>query len=252
MELIIICILFSILYIERFLNKEKYKGCLFIEPVSAIAGLIALGTSIYQGIKGAKQKREARQLQSEADKQEASNLAEAKRQALFGLPAEQYQAALQNIYRQQAMGLGALRDRRSALAGLPGLQQVTNDSLLNLSAQDANARRSSERAALQQGNRAAGLKGQQAADRLASGQALTGAALTNAFNTASYAALSGMSGMGNTGGSSVAKTGAFGANPDGLTNRSILGTSALRGNGYGGYNTTLNNPYPTIPYASAY
>jgi hypothetical protein len=258
MELLIILVLYCILYTERFLNKEKYKGCLFIEPISAIAGLVALGTSVYQGIKGAKQKRQAAKLQAEADAAERSNLADARRMALTGLPEEQYQAALQNIYRSQSAGLGALRDRRSALAGVPALQQTTNDALLNLNAKDADARRQAERVSLNQANRASGLKGQQAADRLASGQALTGAAINNVFNAATYASVAGAGGSGGEGGGggwlNGTRNGTFGTNSKGINNRALLGGGGLYGGntGYGTASSALSGNTPTIPYASAY
>jgi hypothetical protein len=253
MEYIIISILYIILYIDRLSNKEKYRGCLFIEPISLISGLIALGTSVYQGIKGAKQKREAKRLQDEADAQEASNLSDARRMALTGLPAEQYQAALQNIYRNQSAGLGALRDRRSALAGVPALQQTTNDALMNLASQDANARRSAERVSLQQANRMSGLKGSQAANMLSSGQQMTGAALNNAFNAASYAAIANSNKDPNT----IGTKGTFGTRPGGLYNRSVLGSDPISGMTKGTYNpggiySGLSGNTPTIPYASAY
>lgn len=257
MEYLIILVLYCILYTDRFLHKEKYRGCLFIEPISAIAGLVALGTSVYQGIKGAKQKRQAAKLQAEADAAERSNLADARRMALTGLPEEQYQAALQNIYRSQSAGLGALRDRRSALAGVPALQQTTNDALLNLNAKDADARRQAERVSLNQANRASGLKGQQAADRLASGQALTGAAINNVFNAATYASVAGAGGD-NTGGGSGwfngTRNGTFGTNSKGINNRALLGGAGLYGGntGYSGASSALSGNTPTIPYASAY
>lgn len=249
MQYIIVLILYSILYLDRITNKEKYKGCLFIEPVSLISGLIALGTSVYQGIKGAKQKREAAKLQAEADQQEAANLSDARRMALTGLPAEQYQAALQNIYRTQSAGLGALRDRRSALAGVPALQQTTNDSLLGLAAQDANARRSAERVALSQANRAAGIRGNQASNMLNSGQQLTGAALNNAFNAASYAAIA-------QSGREKSITNSNPSNPsNGLTGLQQLGVNPNGSTraGYGGIYSGLggnnsNSSYYAKPY----
>lgn len=257
MELLILLSLYCILYTDRFLNKKKYEGCLFIEPITAIAGLVALGTSIYQGIKGAKEKRRAAKEQAEANAMERSNLADARRMALTGLPEEQYQKALQDIYRNQSAGLGALRDRRSALAGVPALQQTTNDALMNLNARDADARRQAERVSLNQANRMSGLKGQQAADRLASGQALTGAAINNTFNAATYAAVAGMgkegggSGDGGGGGGWFTGTrrGTFGSNAKGLRNRGLLGDSGV----YGGSNSYagLSGNTPIIPYANS-
>jgi hypothetical protein len=212
-------------------------------PAFLIPLAIAAASAIYQGVKGAKQKREAAQLQQQADQQEASNLSDARRMALTGLPQEQYQAALQNIYRNQSAGLGALRDRRSALAGVPALQQTTNDALMNLASQDANARRSAERVALQQGNRVAGLTGQRAANMLSSGQQMTGAALNNVFNAASYATIAGAN--------PDTTSGTFGTSYAGMQNRGILGTNPIRSGYGGGIYSGLSGNTPTISYASS-
>lgn len=213
-------------------------------PAFLVPLAIAAASAIYQGVQGAKQKRAAARLQQETDQQEASNLSDARRMALTGLPAEQYQAALQNIYRNQSAGLGALRDRRSALAGVPALQQTTNDALMNLASQDANARRSAERVALQQGNRVAGLTGQRAANMLQSGQQMTGAAMNNVFNAASYATIAGAN--------PDTTSGTFGTGYGGMINRGILGTTPIRSGYSGGIYSGLSGNTPTIPYASAY
>jgi hypothetical protein len=214
-------------------------------PLALIPLAISAATSIYQGVKGAKQKREAARLQAEADQQEASNLSDARRMALTGIPQEQYQAALQNIYRNQSAGLGALRDRRSALAGVPALQQTTNDALMNLASQDANARRSAERVALQQGNRVAGLTGQRAQNMLQSGQQMTGAAMNNGFNAASYAAIvlaQEQADKKNGSGSSLFGLQGLGSNPNGNSRAGFGGIYS----GLGGNNS--NSAYYAQPY----
>lgn len=199
---------------------------------------IAAATSAYQAIKGAKEKREARRIQAEADQRERANLADARSLAMTGMPEAQYQRALQQIYRQQALGLSGLRDRRSALAGLPALVQSTDDALLNLNAQDAAARRSAQFNALNQGNRLASITGDQAAQLRYSGQALTGAAIQNLSNAASTAALaySGGIGSGNSGGSSVGGQGI--GTGLGMSPSKFNASTTLWGpNGYRGFNS---------------
>jgi len=206
--------------------------------------IIAGASAAYQAIKGAKQKREARKLQAEADNEEAANLSYARRMAMTGMPDAQYQQALQQINRNQSLALAGLRDRRSALAGLPAIQQATNDSLLSLNVQDANARREAEVRALGQANRRAGLLGERAMQTRLSGEALTGAALQNLYNTGVYAA-------GSMYGDSGSNTGnLFGNTPDGYLNRNILGTSPIYGgSSINGISAGLSNKLPTINYA---
>lgn len=205
-------------------------------PIALAA--IQAGTAIYQGIKGAKQKREARALQNQANAQEQANLSEAKRMAMTGLPQAEYQRAVSNIYRQQALSLSALRDRRSALGGVSAIQQNTNDALGNLAAEDAMARRSNELVALNQGNRLAGITGNRAAEMLASGQSLTGAAIQNVGKLASNAAMYyGMNGSG----SSSFGNGLNVANSPSGGNGMNFDSSLWGRNGYRGLNN--NNPY---------
>ncbi len=180
-------------------------------PLLALIPLaISAATSIYQGIKGAKQKREAQKLQAEADQKDAANLADARRMALTGMPEAEYMQQLQNIYRNQATALGALRDRRSALSGATSIQQATNDATLNLASQDAQMRREAERAALGQANRNAGLKREQGMYERESGQALTGAAMQNLYNTGMAAAsVFGATGYGGASGASGGSSGIY-------------------------------------------
>jgi len=176
-----------ILSVHYSLNKKEYEGRLMFLP-ALIPLIITAGSAIYQGIKGAKQKKEARKMQEKADQMDASNLAESRRIALSGLPTEEYQQALQQIYRNQAVSLSALRDRRMALAGATNVQQATNDALQGLASQDAKMRLQNQYNALGQGNRAAAIQGDRAAQERYSGEALTGAAMQNAFNAAGSAA----------------------------------------------------------------
>lgn len=179
----------------------------------AIAGASAL----YQGIAGAKKKAEARKRQAEADAQQQSVLAEAQRQAQTGMPEAQYQAALQQIYRNQSGALNALRGRRSVLAGAPTIQQNTSDALLKLASQDAAMRRQGQNIALNQGNQYANYIDNQAASARSAGEALTGAAINNVFGAATTYALGSNGGINN----STASTGTPATNAvgNGYTNR---------------------------------
>lgn len=206
---------------------------------------VQLGTAAYQGIKGARQKREARALQTQADQQERSNLADARRMALVGMPESQYEQARSNINRQEALGLASLRDRRSALAGISAIQQNTNDALISLAAEDARQRRAAENAALNQANRLAGITGNRAQDRQWSGEALTGAAIQNAANAASTFATSFGGGKSNNAFSSTGTPSGSGLSPNGYNfNSSFWGPSGYRG--------FVANNANSNPYARAY
>lgn len=196
----------------------------------AIAGASAL----YQGIAGAKKKAEARKRQAEADSQQQSVLAEAQRQAQVGMPEAEYQAALQQIYRNQSGALNALRGRRSVLAGAPAVQQNTSDALLKLASQDAAMRRQGQNIALNQGNQYSNYLDNQAASTRSAGEALTGAAINNVFNAATTYAL-GKSGMyGNMGNTGYTGTPATNAVTSGYTNNMGLNYSMFpRGNAFG-------------------
>ena len=194
---IIYFLLSTLISIHRATHPEEYRGRINIAFLIPLA--VAAASAIYQGIKGAKQSRDAKKRQEEADAMNASNLADARRMALTGMPEAEYQRQLQNIYRNQSAALAGLRDRRSALAGAANIQQATNDALSNLGAQDAQMRRQAEQTALGQANRIAADKGQQAAYEREYGQALTGAALQNVFNTAGYGAMA-LSGSGSAAG----------------------------------------------------
>lgn len=68
-----------------------------------------------------------------------------------GMDAASKQLAMQENARNQAAGLGALRSKRSLLAGAPGLYQSSNDAALRLAAQDAMIRRENKLAGIQTG-----------------------------------------------------------------------------------------------------
>lgn len=68
-----------------------------------------------------------------------------------GMDAASKQLAMQENARMQAAGFGALRSRRSLLAGAPGLYASSNDLALRLAAQDAMMRRENQMAGIQTG-----------------------------------------------------------------------------------------------------
>lgn len=227
-------------------HRKEYEGRLMFLP-ALIPLIITAGSAIYQGIKGAKQKREARKMQEQADSMDASNLAEARRMALSGLPAQEYEQALQQIYRNQSTSLSALRDKRMALAGTTSVQQATNDALTNLASQDAKLRLQNQYNALGQANKSAAIKADRAAQERYSGEALTGAAIQNVFNTAGAA--SSLFGSGGGEGS-----GLFGNSSEGRYNRMLLGSSPVKGGSAGGAISSglSGRALPSLRYSKPY
>lgn len=68
-----------------------------------------------------------------------------------GMDAASKQLAIQEGARMQTAGLGALRGKRSLLAGAPGLYASSNDMALRLAAQDAMMKRENQMAGIQTG-----------------------------------------------------------------------------------------------------
>ena len=68
-----------------------------------------------------------------------------------GMDAASKQLAIQESGRGMAAGLGALRGKRSLLAGAPGLYATSNDLALRLAAQDAMMKRENQMAGIQTG-----------------------------------------------------------------------------------------------------
>lgn len=233
---IIFIILVGILAVHRITHKREYEGRLSIAFLIPLG--IAAASAVYQGIKGAKQKREAQRVQDEADRQERANLSEAQRMALSGMPRDEYMKQLQSIYRNQASALGYLRDRKSALAAVGNIQQSSNDATLSLNAQNAQMKREAERTALGQANRIASLKGQEAAYKRESGQAMTGAAFQNIFNAAGYGAMA-LAGNGEGGDG----TGSTTANRASDAMRPLDGTLYGKGGYKGGLGLNYSKPY---------
>lgn len=115
--------------------------------MSWVAAAVGVGTAIYSGVRAAKQKRDAKKLEDKnrmptQETPEAVKEAEqlAQNAAGVGLPGASYQQAQRNIGRSASTAIGAARDRGSALAAIPYIQQQSNDATLNLDVADANAR----------------------------------------------------------------------------------------------------------------
>lgn len=118
--------------------QKQNKGALafwFLIPAA-----IAAVSGIYQAIKGSKARREARGAQNAAISQQAQLASEANQRAQTGLPASQYQQALQNIQRNQAYAVQQLQQRRLGVGGIGAVQQRTNDALLNLDSANSSAK----------------------------------------------------------------------------------------------------------------
>lgn len=117
----------------------------------------------------------------------------AEQMAQIGLPQQQYNAALQNIGRNQTTAINALSRSANPSIGLASLLRQSNNATLNLDAQDAAARQQNQRFAFGQ----RGLLGQQKLakqnwDQLSryqeiaqNAQALQGAGRQNAFGSLS-------------------------------------------------------------------
>lgn len=82
----------------------------------------------------------------------------AKQLAGEGMPSEQYAQAMRNIQRQQLMALSGARDRRGGLGSLSGIQQGTNDALLNLDTANARQRIQNEQNLMRVNNQVAAQK----------------------------------------------------------------------------------------------
>ncbi len=166
---------------------------------AAIGGAIALGTSIYQGVKARKAKKAAEKLRKEGMAESASAMAEMRKNQklaedirnMGGMSRQEYQTASQNIQRSSGSVLSALRGSRQALAGVGRVQQAADDATAKLDAQNAaiaRANRLSGTQSLMQSNAAIAAQRMRNADRDFFGpsqmatmesQALTGAAMQN-------------------------------------------------------------------------
>lgn len=112
---------------------------------AAIGGIVGAGWGLYSGLH---QKAEAKKLLKQnpyptqpIPESIQQNASAANRLALQGLPSAQYQAAMNNIQRQQQNAIQASQDRRSGMGAIGQTNQTAQDTQLNLSAQDQAARR---------------------------------------------------------------------------------------------------------------
>lgn len=130
----------------------------------ALLGGIAQGVSgIISGIAGISQKREGNRLLKRAGEEQVpteliQNQRLAQQRAGEGLPSDQYNQAMRNIQRQQLMALRGAHDRRGGLGALTGIQQQSNDALLNLDVADANKKLENERFAMGVNNQVGNFK----------------------------------------------------------------------------------------------
>lgn len=120
------------------------------------AGLIMGGTKLlgglFKGLTGHSQKKEGRALDAANPYPEekiasafTQNKDLATQMASEGMPSEQYNKAMRNIQRQQIGALRGANDRRGGLMAISGLQQGTDDALLNLASKDAEMRNANQR-----------------------------------------------------------------------------------------------------------
>jgi len=130
----------------------------------ALVGGIAQGAgALIQGISGLLQKREGNRLLKRAGEEKVpteliENQRLSKQMAGEGLPSDQYNQAMRNIQRQQLMALRGAHDRRGGLGALSGIQQQSNDALLNLDVADANKKLENQRFAMGVNNQVGNFK----------------------------------------------------------------------------------------------
>jgi len=122
----------------------------------AAASLVSGGLSM---LKGAKQKREAREMAAKNARPdmpiptailESQKLA--KSMAQEGMPSEQYTKGLKNIDRTATNALRGATDRRGGLMSVGQVQATKNDALGNLDVADANARQRNQMNLINQTN----------------------------------------------------------------------------------------------------
>lgn len=121
-------------------------------PAALIMGGVKLLGGLFKGLTGRSQRKQGNKLLAENPYPEAKvqsafteNKDLATQMAKEGMPSEQYNKAMRNIQRQQIGALRGANDRRGGLMAISGLQQGTNDALLNLAAKDAEMRNANQR-----------------------------------------------------------------------------------------------------------
>lgn len=188
--------------------QKQNKGALgfwFLIP-AAIAAI----SGVYQGIKGARAKREAQAAQNAAIRDQEGVVRTAEQRAMLGMPEVDYQRNLQNINRSTAQALSALQERRLGVAGVGNIIGRQNDAQLALDARDAELRRQNELVAMQERNRLAALKGGIAQQNIDYARALQGAGMQNIAGAA-YS-VGQLGGAGVFGGQNVGRSASVNAN----------------------------------------
>ncbi len=122
--------------------------------VAAAVGVVAVGTSIYKGIKSnsaAKKIEQANQRPVYTIPDEfRQNAKIADHMAQTGIPQQQYENQINNIYRNQALGVQSLGRSQNPLGSIASIVRQGNDATNNLNAQDAMARQQNQRYAINQ------------------------------------------------------------------------------------------------------
>lgn len=129
-------------------------------PIPALA--LAAAPSIIKGISGLfglfggkkKAKNNIRPVQ-QVNSNYIKNVALAENMGRTGLPQEQYNMARQNIGRNQASALNTLSRGGASQSGVNSLLRASNDAVLGLDVQNANARLNNQRFAFGQRNQLA-------------------------------------------------------------------------------------------------
>lgn len=128
-------------------------------PIAGIAsGLITGAAGLIQKGKARKALRNLEYPTEQLPDELARNQNSAEQLAAQGLPSEQYNQAMKNIQRQQLMSLRGAQDRRGGLMAISGIQQGTNDALLNLDARNAAQRIANKQQLMTVNNQVAGAK----------------------------------------------------------------------------------------------
>lgn len=115
---------------------------------SAIKGLSGL-SDIIRGNRRAK--NNIRPV-AEVNENYLKNVSLAENMGRVGLPQQQYNRGLQNIGRNQSVALNSLSRSANPSAGVNSLLRASNDAVLGLDVQDANARLNNQRFAFGQRN----------------------------------------------------------------------------------------------------
>lgn len=111
--------------------------------IKGIGGLFGIGA-------GKRRARRNIRPVAEVNENYLKNVALAENMGRTGLPQQQYNRSLQNIGRNQASAFNTLSRSANPSAGINSLLRSSNDAVLNLDVQDANARLNNQRFAFGQ------------------------------------------------------------------------------------------------------